>query len=70
MKPASRKPSERRRPTPRQIRGYLEALQHEHQFAWQDELLSNGPQWVVMLGLHLRLVELERLAEGMQELLP
>jgi hypothetical protein len=58
----------KRRPTPRQIRGYLEALQHEHQFAYQEELLSDSPQWVVMLGLHLRLVELEHLEAGLQEL--
>lgn len=69
MKRASRKRSERRRPTPEQIRGYLEALQHEHQFAWQEELLSDSPHWVVMLGLHLRLHELEHLEAGMQELL-
>jgi hypothetical protein len=31
-------------------------------------LLSDSPQWVVMLGLHLRLVELEHLEAGLQEL--
>ena len=69
MKPASRKREPRRRPTPQQIRGYLEALQHEHHLAFQVELLSNNPQWIVMLGLHLRMVELEQLEAGMQELL-
>ena len=69
MKRSSSPGPKRRRPTPQQIRGYLEALQHEHHLAYQVELLSDNPQWLVMLGLHLRMVELEQLETGMQELL-
>jgi hypothetical protein len=31
--------------------------------------LSDDPQWIVLLGLHLRMVELEQLEAGLQELL-
>ena len=69
MKPGSRKSSGQRRPSPRQIRDYLEVLQHEHHLAYNVELLSDDPQWIMLLGLHLRMVELEQLEAGMQELL-
>ena len=68
MKRASRKRAEEQL-TPEQFREYVKDLQCEHQAAWQEQAFSDGPQWIVMLGLHLRLVELERLADSMEELL-
>ena len=56
-------------PTPDQIRGYMQALAEEHQQAWQAELTSSQPHWVYLIGLHLRLVELEHVEEAAQEFL-
>jgi hypothetical protein len=56
-------------PTPDQIRRYIECSADEHQFAWHHELLSDEPHWVYLLNLHLRLVELERMEDGVKELL-
>ena len=56
-------------PTPDQIRRYIQCSADEHQFAWQDELKSSAPHWAGLLNLHLRLVELEKMEEGMEELL-
>ena len=68
MKRSSRKRAQEQL-SPEQFREYVNELQSEHQTAWQEQAFSNGPQWIVMLGLHLRLVELERLADGLKELL-
>jgi hypothetical protein len=56
-------------PSPDQIRRYLDHMADEHQLAWHTELLSAAPEWVYLLGLHLRLVELEHLQEGAAVLL-
>jgi len=40
-----------------------------HQEAWQRELHSALPNWTLLLGLHLRLVELENMESAVQELL-
>jgi hypothetical protein len=37
--------------------------------AWQAELTSAAPYWAYLLNLHLRLVELGRMEEGVEELL-
>ena len=56
-------------PTPDQIRRYIECSADEHQFAWHDELLSDAPHWVYLIGLHPRLVELDHLETAVHELL-
>lgn len=52
-----------------QIRRYIECSVDEHCLAWQAELVTSAPHWVYLLGLHLRLVELENLESAAQELL-
>ena len=56
-------------PTPDQIRRYIQCSADEHQLAWRGELTSAAPHWVYLLNLHLRLVELEHMEEGVEELL-
>lgn len=56
-------------PTPDQIRRYIECSSDEHQFAWHHELHTAAPHWVYLLGLHLRLVELDHLESAAKELL-
>jgi hypothetical protein len=68
MKRASRKRAPQQL-SPERFREYVQELQREHQAAWNEQAFSDGPQWIVMLGLHLRLVELERLADSLEELL-
>jgi hypothetical protein len=62
---ASRKPE----PTPDQVRQYMQALAEEHYQAWHAELTTSAPHWVYLIGLHLRLVELEHLEEAAAEFL-
>jgi hypothetical protein len=71
MRKASRKPACTRKtePTPDQIRRYIECSTDEHHLSWQAELTSSEPHWVYLLGLHLRLVELEHLETAAGELL-
>lgn len=38
--------------------------------AWREEITSDAPNWGHALGMHVRLSELEHLAEAAQELLP
>ena len=56
-------------PTPDQIRLYMQCLEDEHQQAWHVELTGPAPHWVCLIGLHLRLVELEHLEPAVQEFL-
>jgi hypothetical protein len=56
-------------PTPDLMRRYMQALAEEHQEAWHAELMSAAPHWTYLLGLHLRLIELENLETGAEELL-
>ena len=56
-------------PTPDLLRQYMQTLSEEHQEAWHSELMSAAPYWTYLLGLHLRLVELENLEAGAEELL-
>ena len=63
--PAPAKPE----PTCDHIQQYMQALAEEHQAAWHAELTSAAPHWVYLIGLHLRLVELEHVEEAAQELL-
>jgi hypothetical protein len=47
----------------------MECMADEHQLAWHTELLSSAPHWVYLLGLHLRMCELEHLEPAAGELL-
>jgi len=71
VKRTSRKPCRTRKndPSPDQIRHYMECMADEHQLAWHTELLSSAPHWVYLLGLHLRMCELEHLEPAAGELL-
>ena len=71
MRRASRKRCNKPKtePTPDQIRHYLRCLAEEHQVAWHEEVMSSAPHWVFLLGLHLRLIELEHLEPAALELL-
>ncbi len=56
-------------PTSEQLQQYVERMADDHQEAWHHELLDPAPYWEYMLGLHLRLVELEHMEAAVQELL-
>lgn len=56
-------------PTHDELQNYLEKFYDEHQAEWQRGLLEPAPEWIYLLGLHLRLVELEHLEPAVQELL-
>jgi hypothetical protein len=56
-------------PTPDQIRQHIQCMADEHQFAWQAELMTSSPHWVYLLGLHLRMVELDHLEDAVEQLL-
>ena len=40
------------------------------QEVWREEIISDAPDWGHALGVHVRLSELEHLAEAAKELLP
>lgn len=52
-----------------QMELYVQRLYDHHQQEWQTEILDPAPEWVYLLGVHLRLVELEQLEPAVQELL-
>ena len=56
-------------PTPDQLRQYMQVMADEHQQAWQEELMEKAPYWVYLIGLHLRMVELEHMETAVQEFL-
>jgi hypothetical protein len=71
MKNSSRKGSTRKTtdPTLDQLQQYIQCMADEHQQTWRAELMSSAPYWVYLLGLHLRLVELDHLENAVEELL-
>jgi hypothetical protein len=70
MKRSSRKPQPQTKPVMLdQVELYTERLVDHHQQEFHDELLEPAPEWIYLLGVHLRLVELEHLAPAVQELL-
>ncbi len=71
MRRASRTRVRRRKPNPTadQIRQYMQRLAEEHDVAWHAELLTSAPHWVYLINLHLRMVEVEHMEEGVQEFL-
>ena len=55
--------------SPEQIRAYMEEMYQFRQAAWHVELMqSEQPDWNCLIGLHLHMCELERLAAGLEEL--
>jgi hypothetical protein len=72
MKRRTSKPSAPKPDAPasvEEIRAFGQFIGGVHQEAWQRELNSAQPDWTLLLGLHLRLVELENLESAVQELL-
>jgi len=60
----------RSRPTTiEDLRANFEAMADGYQDLWIEEVLSDAPRWGHVLGLHLRICELERLEEAGLELL-
>ena len=69
MKPSSRQGRRSRRPASvDQIRQYIQCLIADHEQEWTRELHTERPEWIYLLGLHLRLAELEHLEPAGQEL--
>ncbi len=69
MKRASRKRLSRKKPSPDLIRKHIQRLVDDHHLAWHEELQKPAPYWTHLLALHLRLVELENLENGVGDLL-
>lgn len=51
------------------MRDFIRATLEEHQLEWHAQLTSDQPFWIHLLGLHLRMVELDRMEEAIAELL-
>jgi hypothetical protein len=56
-------------PTLDELQAYLEKFYQQHQQEWQAEILEAAPEWHYLLGLHLRMVELENMQAAMGEFL-
>jgi hypothetical protein len=52
-----------------ELRANFEAMADDYQDLWIEEVLSDAPRWGHVLGLHLRICELEHLEEAGLELL-
>ena len=61
----------RRRPAPsiEELRATFEMMADTLHDLWAEEVLSDAPRWGHVLGLHLRICELEHLEEAGLELL-
>ncbi len=55
--------------SPEQLQADIQSQSDRCQLLWQEEVTSGAPRWGVLLGLHLRLSELEYLWDAGQELL-
>ena len=67
-KKTGRRPTSRRDDLQQEI-GFDELVDLCHE-VWREEITSDAPNWGHALGVHVRLSELEHLAEAAQELLP
>ena len=47
----------------------MRLMADEHQQAWHEELMDHAPYWIYLIGLHLRMVELEHMETAVQEFL-
>lgn len=66
----NKKAGRRRRPQSiEELRANFEAMSDTMQDLWAEEVLSDAPRWGHVLGLHLRICELEHLEEVGLELL-
>ncbi len=52
-----------------EIQIYIEQLCDHHQQEWHKRLIAPAPDWTYLLGLHLRIVELEHMQPAVEELL-
>lgn len=68
QKKASRRRPQRRADLVEQV-GFDELIDVCNE-VWLEEITSDAPNWGHALGLHVRLSELEHLADAAQELLP
>jgi hypothetical protein len=68
-RPSHGRKTHRPRPTPDQLLQHIQAFADQHHHEWQLELTDQAPNWTYLLGLHLRLVELEQLTPATGELL-
>ncbi len=55
--------------SPDSLRADIEEVLLAHQLEWARRLAAERIDWTIMLGLHLRLVELEHLEEHLEDLL-
>jgi hypothetical protein len=55
--------------SPDEIRAYLEKFYDQHQAEWHAEILDPHPEWIYLLGVHLRLIELEKMESALEEVL-
>ena len=71
MKRCSRKPhtATQKKPSVDELRNHMQALADQHHEEWSLELAEERPEWIHMLALHLRMVELEHLEGAVEELL-
>ncbi len=72
MKRTSRKRACRPQTAPPSVdvlRRYIEALADDHQREFQAELAGKAPHWEYLVGLHLRLAELEHMETAAGEFL-
>lgn len=67
-----KKTAGRRRPARsiEELRASFEQMASGYNECWLSEVLSDTPRWGHVLGLHLRLSEIEHLEEAGLELLP
>ena len=51
------------------VRRYIARMLTEHHLQWQQQVMGPAPDWELLLGLHLRMIELEGLEQAAGELL-
>ena len=66
-----KKKTRRRQPSVplEQTEAKIENAIDQFQEAWEEEIFSDEPSWGIVLGIHLRLCELEHLVEAGEELM-
>ena len=52
-----------------ELLNFARLMADQYQEEWHRELLEDKPEWTYLMGLHLRLVELEQLEPAVKELL-
>jgi hypothetical protein len=52
-----------------ELLNFARLMADQYQEEWHRELLEDKPEWTYLMGLHLRLVELEQLEPAVKEFL-